>query len=124
MADPTNTITRGMVEAIAAKLRDLPSPEARTRAVTKREAIRLLRKEIRSLQQRGYTIAQIAELLSAEGVSFTAPTLSNLLWRAERERRSTGQAAVRRRRGDTPAARPRESASQRSFTPVPDSEDI
>ena len=65
--------TGAQIESIAAKFRDLPPIEASERAYSEAEAIKRLRQDIIDLRQRGYTIAQILELMRAEGFRLTAP---------------------------------------------------
>ena len=74
-------LTLAKVDAIAAKLRELPAREPRARVVSKQETVELLLNEIHALKKRGYTIKEIAQILSAEGASLTAGSLSNFLWR-------------------------------------------
>ena len=125
MGTITEKLTREKVTAIAAKLRDLPEREEAARAVTKQETVQLLSKEIKSLRRRGYSIREIAEILSNEGVSFTAATLSNFLWRAgQRNKPKREPAAERKHKADTPPARPRTTAEKGSFLPRPDTIDL
>jgi hypothetical protein len=51
------------VEAIASKLRALPAIEPPPKDLTKQEVVKMLAKEIKSLQKRGYTLEQIASSL-------------------------------------------------------------
>ena len=94
-------LTMGHVETIAAKLRDLPALETQHRRVTKQEAVKLLQGSIRDMiDNRGYTLVQVAELLSKDGVGLSPAALRSYLSRAEprkRARQTKGAA------GDTPA---------------------
>ena len=67
------------VEAIAAKLRELPAIEAPPKDLSKKEAVKLLSKEIRSLQKRGYTLEQIATSLKGEGLDISTYTLKSYM---------------------------------------------
>jgi hypothetical protein len=67
------------VEAIAAKLRDLPAIEPPPKDLSKKEAVKLLSKEIRSLQKRGYTLEQIATSLKGEGLDISTYTLKSYM---------------------------------------------
>src|SRR3954447_12873612 len=84
-------LTVAKVEKIAAKLKRLPDPPATERETTKREAVRLLRKEIVGLQRRGYTLEQIVGSLKDEGLNLSAATLKSYLSRAKG--RSAGRGA-------------------------------
>jgi hypothetical protein len=67
--------TTEQLEAIAAKLRDLPPAAKRIQEHSKKEAVALLAREITALQKRGYTLVQIAESLRGEGLDIATPTL-------------------------------------------------
>lgn len=67
------------VEAIAAKLRELPAIEPPPKDLSKKEAVKLLSKEIRSLQKRGYTLEQIATSLKGEGLDISTYTLKSYM---------------------------------------------
>ncbi len=125
MGTVTDKLTRERVDAIAAKLRDFPEREAGTRAVSKQETVKLLSKEIKALRQRGYSIRDIAEILSNEGLSFTPATLSNFMWRAGQSRRVKRDPPARRPpKGDTPPARPQANPEKGTFAIRPDTPDI
>jgi hypothetical protein len=67
------------VEAIAAKLRELPAIEPPPKDLSKKEAVKLLSKEIRSLQKRGYTLEQIATSIKGEGLDISTYTLKSYM---------------------------------------------
>jgi hypothetical protein len=67
------------VEAIASKLRALPAIEPPPKDLTKQEVVKMLAKEIKSLQKRGYTLEQIASSLKGEGLDISTPTLKSYL---------------------------------------------
>lgn len=67
------------IEAIAAKLRDLPAIEPPPKDLSKKEAVKLLSKEIRSLQKRGYSLEQIATSLKGEGLDISTYTLKSYM---------------------------------------------
>ena len=71
------------IERIAAELKDLPPIENKQRLVSKQEAVKLLAKEIASLQQRGYTFEQVAGLLHERGLELNTRTLKSYLQRAK-----------------------------------------
>ena len=116
--------TTEQLEAIAAKLRDMPIVEKKKQEHSKQEAVRVLSKEIAVLQKRGYTLDQISETLRGEGLSIATPTLKSYLQRAKPASKKTPVQAP----GDTPPPRPAvknpADASKATFTPKPDSDDI
>ena len=75
-------ITIEQVERIAEKLRALPPIENKKRVVSKQESIKMLTGEIAGLRERGYTLEQIAELLTADQLEIGAPTLKSYLQRS------------------------------------------
>ena len=115
--------TTEQLEAIASKLRDMQTVEKKKQEHSKQEAVRVLSKEIASLQKRGYTLDQISETLRGEGLSIATPTLKSYLQRAKPAKKAPVQAP-----GDTPPPRPADKkpadASKATFTPKPDSDDI
>jgi methionine synthase II (cobalamin-independent) len=116
--------TTEQLEAIAAKLRDMPPVEKKKHEHSKQEAVRILAKEIGALQKRGYTLDQISETLRGEGLSIATPTLKSYLQRAKPAKKAPAQVP-----GDTPRAAPRAEkkpadTSKATFTPTPDSEEI
>ena len=76
------TLTVEQVEQISAKLKELPAVENKKRPVSKQEAIKLLAKDIKAMQARGYTLEQVSEQLKQLGVSLATPTLRSYLKRA------------------------------------------
>ncbi|AMM18772.1 protein mobC (plasmid) [Burkholderia sp. PAMC 28687] len=112
-------ITPEKIEAIAAKLRELPPIEKPKPEFSKQEAVKLLSKEIVAMQKRGYTLLQISEALRDEGLSLSTPTLKTYLQKA-RPARKTPVAKV----GKTlPSSKPTDAGAQ-SFTAQADSEEI
>jgi hypothetical protein len=125
MGTNTDKLTRERVTAIAAALRQLPEREAGARAVSKQETVKLLSKEIKALRQRGYSLRDIAEILSNQGVSFTPATLSNFLWRAGQTKKPKRErVAAQPVKRDTPPARPAPNPAKATFTVRPDTPDI
>ena len=76
-------ITIEQVETIAARLRTLPPIENKKQVVSKQESIRMLTGEIAALRERGYTLDQVAELLTANQLEIGAPTLKSYLQRSQ-----------------------------------------
>jgi len=119
--------TTEQLEAIAAKLRDMPPVEKKKQEHSKQEAVRILAKEITALQKRGYTLDQISETLRGEGLSIATPTLKSYLQRAKPAKKAPVQAP-----GDTPpppppppsAVKKTVDTSKATFTPKTDSDEI
>lgn len=89
------TLTVEQVEQISAKLKELPAVENKKRPVSKQEAIKLLAKDIKAMQARGYTLEQVSEQLKQLGVSLATPTLRSYLKEPEAERQHARKAAKR-----------------------------
>ena len=68
---------------LAAELRAIPPKDPAQRRLDKQGMVRLLAEEIIALQQRGYTIEEVAESLRGRGLDITTPTLKNYLQRAK-----------------------------------------
>ena len=116
--------TTEQLEAIAAKLREMPLIEKKKQEHSKQEAVKLLSKEIALMQKRGYTLDQISEALRGEGLAVATPTLKSYLQRAKPASKKQPVQAQE----DTPPPRPSvkktTDASKATFTPKPDSSDI
>lgn len=110
--------TTEQLDAIAAKLRDMP-PVEKKKEYSKQEAVRMLSKEIAALQRRGYTLDQITETLREEGMSITTPTLKIYLQRAKRKK-ANAQSPKEAPQPATSVQKPLEA----TFVPRPDSDDI
>lgn len=76
-------LTIEKIEKIAEKLRAMPPVENKQRQASNQEAIKLLAKEIKGMQQRGYTLEQIADVLKSNEIAVAAPTLRSYLQRAK-----------------------------------------
>jgi DNA-binding transcriptional MerR regulator len=127
------------VEKVAEKLRSLPpAPENKKRQVSKQEAVKILADEITSLQKRGYSIEQIAELMRGEGLDFATPSLRSYLQRAKQKKRikkpkdtRATLAQTSQNETDTPPAASKTLSAKRkvdpakaTFTARPDTRDI
>lgn len=76
--------TLEQAEQLAEKLRALPAVEDKTREISKQEEVRLLAADILALiRERNWTIQQVAEYLTAEGLEIGAPTLKSYLQRSK-----------------------------------------
>ena len=69
---------------LAEELRAIPAKDPSQRRLDKQAMVRELAQEIIALQQRGYTIEEVAESLRGRGFEITTPTLKNYLQRAKR----------------------------------------
>jgi uncharacterized protein YpbB len=76
-------LTIEKIEKIAEKLRAMPAVENKHRQASNQEAIKLLAKDIKGMQQRGYTLEQIADILKSNELAVAAPTLRSYLQRAK-----------------------------------------
>ena len=95
--------TVAQAEALAEKLRALPAIENKNRPISKAEEIKLLAGEIAALQERNYSLQQIAEFLTGEGLEISTATLKNYLQRSK--------ATSKRPSKKKPAAAPKEAPS-------------
>ena len=95
--------TVAQAEALAEKLRALPAIENKNRPISKAEEIKLLASEIAALQERNYSLQQIAEFLTGEGLEISTATLKNYLQRSK--------ATSKRPSKKKPAAAPKEAPS-------------
>ncbi len=77
-------------ERIARSLRALPAMDSSKRTLTKQAMIKRLAREIASLQQRGYTIEQMADSLRGNGLEISTPTLKSYLHRAKKRQGQHG----------------------------------
>ncbi len=75
--------TVAQVEEIASKLRALPAIEPPPKDLTKSDVVKMLAKEIKSLQKRGYSLEQIASSLKGEGLDISTPTLKSYIQKAK-----------------------------------------
>jgi hypothetical protein len=71
--------TVAQVEEIAGKLRTLPTIEPPPKDLTKSDVVKMLAKEIKSLQKRGYSLEQISSSLKGEGLDISTPTLKSYM---------------------------------------------
>lgn len=134
--------TNEKLEAIAAKLKNMPVIEKKKQEHSKQDAVKLLSKEIALLQKRGYTLDQIAETLRGEGLDITTPTLKSYLQRIkagknkeQKEPKSELKENTKKeqqnritpedkKQDDTHQLDKSDQSSKASFTPKPDSDDI
>jgi hypothetical protein len=101
-------------QRLAEELRAIPPKDPAKRRLDKQEVVRELAQEIVALQQRGYTIEEVAESLRGRGLEITTPTLKNYLQRAKgkdgkrrKERRPPGPRRARAAAGEAATSAPR-----------------
>lgn len=131
--------TNEKIEAIVAKLKTMPVIEKKKQEHNKQDAIKLLSKEIATLQKRGYTLDQIAETLRGEGLDITTPTLKSYLQRIKAGKNKEQKEPKNEPKKDTQKEQQNritpedkkqadtykpDKSSKASFTPKPDSDDI
>jgi hypothetical protein len=73
------TFTVSQVNAWRAELAAMPAPDPTTRAVGKRAALEMMAKELQALCRRGYTTAELLELLATKGLHTHEETLRAVL---------------------------------------------
>jgi hypothetical protein len=120
--------TTEQIEAVRAKLKDLPAIEKIRTEHTKADTVKMLSKEIISLQKRGYSLEQIADYIKGEGLDIGTPTMKSYLQRSKAA--AAPKPKVQAQKDTHPAApqtpqtpKPVDSPKG-SFSPKPDSDDI
>ncbi len=93
---PRRRYTLAQVNELAAALRALPAKDPYQRRFLKLAAVAEIADEITALQQRGYTLEEVAGILTAEGVEITFGTLKEYLQRIRIRRDKAAKRARRR----------------------------
>jgi len=109
------------VDRVGEGLLALPAVEPSKRKLDKQAAIARLKDQIATVQQRGYTLEQIAQSMSGLGIQITTPTLKSYLQRA-RKPGSRRVAKTTRRLPSTPRREPggpRMAEAERTTPPPP-----
>lgn len=107
-------------EQLAAKLRALPAVENKTREISKQEEVRLLAADILALiSERNWTIQQVAEYLTAEGLEIGAPTLKSYLQRSKASSKKPSGKRKAVTASAPPDSRPHASRSSESVASAP-----
>lgn len=100
---------------LIAELRAIPPKDPAKRKLDKQRMVSLLAGELVALQQRGYTIEEVAESLRGRGLAITTPTLKNYLQRAksktEKRAKSSARTASGRPGNRTPNVTKREASN-------------
>ena len=117
------TRTIAQAEALAEKLRALPAIENKNRPISKAEEIKLLADEIAALQERNYSLQQIAEFLTGEGLEISTATLKNYLQRSKatskRPSKKKSAAAPKEAPSPTPQTTAGQSIGERAAAALP-----
>jgi hypothetical protein len=103
------------VDRVGELLLALPAIEPSKRKLDKQAAVKRLKEQISTVQQRGYTLEQIAASLSGAGLQITTPTLKSYLQRA---RKPGGRGASKAPRRSAPPAVRREQVDAAKMTPL------
>src|SRR5579883_429301 len=126
-AKPKTRLTIEQVEQLKQSLSALPELPPKQRSVTTKEAVELLKEQIRELRAKGYSFEQIAEHLRNGGLAVGHSTLRNY---AKEPRRSKRRKAAR---PANPVTASKNSSKESSashgerkghFTPAPDLAEI
>lgn len=92
---PGQTYTLEKVNELAGALRAVPAKDPSERRLTKQAVIRHIVQEITALQERGYTLEEVARSLTTGGVEVTTATLKSYL---QRIKKASGKGAKKGRR--------------------------
>jgi hypothetical protein len=84
------------IDQVGAGLLALPPLDASKRKLDKQAAVRRIKDQIATAQQRGYTLEQIAQNMTELGIQITTPTLKSYLQRAKKAGGRGAQGAARR----------------------------
>lgn len=101
------------------ELHAIPPKDPAKRKLDKQGIVRILANELVALQQRGYTLEEVAESLRGRGLSITTPTLKNYLQRTKSETDKRSKAPRRSARPTaTSAPKAVEADARASSAPV------
>lgn len=75
-----------LVQQLKQSLGDMPQPDRSGAPISAHQAVAMLADEVRGLQDKGYTYAMIAEVLSAGGLKIAGGTLCTYMSRLARSR--------------------------------------
>jgi hypothetical protein len=73
------------IDEMIAKLRLLPPKDPAKRKLDKQESVKRMAQELIALQERGYTLEEIADSVRGVGLNITTPTLKTYLQRATKK---------------------------------------
>lgn len=100
-ADDKHTVEA--VDEMIAKLRLLPPKDPAKRKLDKQESVKRMAQELIALQERGYTLEEIADSVRGVGLNITTPTLKTYLQRATKK--ADGKGAKTKRPSASQAAK-------------------
>lgn len=89
-------ITLKAIKQLAEELRDLPENQSDERELNTQDAVALMRPEIEQLKEKGYSLEQIAELLSNGGLPISTSTLKKYLSTSSSGTRKGNKAGTRK----------------------------
>ena len=115
------------LETVAAKLRAMPQVEKKPKDHNKQEAIKVIAREIKAMQARGYSLDQIGETLRGEGIAVTTPTLKSYLQRTKPVKKTAVKPDTKANTKPKPTVgdkKETQTAAKGRFIPTPDSEEI
>jgi predicted transcriptional regulator len=97
-----HAFSRTLISQLDGQLRSLPKIETKLRDLTKVESIRALANSIRAAQRNGYSLAEIAERLTASGLAISGNTLKNYLQQSRQPSKKKTTIEHRPAYGSTP----------------------
>ena len=92
------------LDKLEAEMLALPPPDRSQQKVNKQEAVSKLSDAIAQLQERGFSLEQIAESLSGRGLELTTPTLKTYLQRVRPKNGKSGTRTSRKGKAAAPTA--------------------
>jgi hypothetical protein len=101
------------------ELRAIPPKDPAKRKLDKQRMVSLLAGELVALQQRGYTIEEVAESLRGRGLAITTPTLKNYLQRAKSKTEKRAKSGARTAASRSGSATPKAAKREASNAPAP-----
>jgi DNA-binding transcriptional MerR regulator len=118
-----NEYTKDKIEAVAAKLRELPDFVKEKTEFSKKETVLMLLKEIKDLQKRGYSLEQIASTLKGEGIDISTPTLRSYI-QQQPKKKAPKKAVTPKVEDPEQSKKPVKTGSTGKFTIKPDEKNI
>jgi len=104
---------------LIAELRAIPPKDPANRKLDKQRMVSLLAGELIALQQRGYTIEEVAESLRGRGLAITTPTLKNYLQRAKSKTEKRAKSSARTASSRSGSGAPKAAKREASNAPAP-----
>ena len=104
---------------LIAELRAIPPKDPAKRKLDKQRMVSLLAGELVALQQRGYTIEEVAESLRGRGLAITTPTLKNYLQRAKSKTEKRSKGGARTASSGSGSAAPKTPKREAPTAPAP-----